>query len=41
MYALYIDDYILAGPDPQEIDEVIAQMRKVKLDIAIEGTLED
>ena len=41
MYALYTDDSILAGPDPQEIDEVIAQMRKVKLDITIEGTLED
>ena len=38
MYTLYTDDSILAGQDPQEINEVIAQMRKVKLDITIEGT---
>ena len=40
MYVLYTNDAILAGPDPQEIDEVIAQICKVKLDITIEGTLE-
>ena len=41
MYVLYTDDSILAGPDEKEIDNVIAKMRKAKLDITIEGTLED
>ena len=41
MYAIYTDDSIFDGSDPQEIDKVIAQMRKVKLDITVEGTLED
>ena len=41
MYVLYTDDSILAGPDEKEIDNVIAKMRQAKLDITIEGTLED
>ena len=41
MYVLYTDDSILAGPDPKEIDRLIAKMRKAKLDITIEGDLED
>ena len=41
MYVLYTDDSILAGPDPKEIDRIIKKMRKAKLDITIEGDLED
>ena len=41
MYALYTDDSILAGPDPKEIDKIIQKMRDIKLDITIEGDLED
>ena len=40
MYVLYTDDSILEGPDPKEIDNIIAQMYKIKLGIAVEGTLE-
>ena len=41
MYVLYTDDSILAGSDEKKTDNVIAKMRKTKLDITIEGTLED
>ncbi len=41
MYILYTDDSILAGPDPKEIDQVIEDMKKAKLDITIEGDLQD
>ena len=41
MYAVYTADSILAGPCPKEIDNIMAQMRKVNLDITEEGTLED
>jgi hypothetical protein len=41
MYALYTDDSILAGPDVDEINEIISDMRKAKLDITEEGELED
>ena len=41
MYALYTDDSILAGQCTEEIDNIMAQMRKVNLDITEEGTLED
>ena len=41
MYALYTDDSILAGPDLKELDQVIADMKRVKLDITVEGDLSD
>ena len=41
MYALYTDDSILVGLDPTEIDDILKQMRKSKLDITEERTLED
>lgn len=41
MYALYTDDSILAGPCPKEIDNIIQKMKRAKLDITIEGDLED
>ena len=41
MYVLYTDDSILAGPDPNEIDKIIDDMKKAKLDVTIEGDLQD
>jgi hypothetical protein len=41
MYALYTDDSILAGPAQAEIDQIIKEMREVKLDIAVDGDLQD
>ena len=41
MYALCTDDSILAGPSPEEIDDIPKLMREAKLDIAEEGALED
>jgi hypothetical protein len=41
MYVLYTDDSILAGPDEDEISQIIEDMRKAKLDITIEGDLQD
>jgi transposase InsO family protein len=41
MYILYTDDSILAGPDEKEIDQIIKDMKKAKLDITIEGDLQD
>ena len=41
MYALYTDDSILAGPNPEEIDDILKLTHTDKLDITEEGTLED
>jgi hypothetical protein len=41
MYVLYTDDSILAGPDEAEIDQIIKEMRQAKLDITVEGDLQD
>jgi hypothetical protein len=41
MYALYMDDLILAGPDKQEIAQIITDLKKAKLNITEEGDLED
>jgi hypothetical protein len=41
MYVLYTDDSILAGPDKAEINQIIKEMQKVKLNITVEGDLED
>ncbi len=40
MYVLYTDDSILTGPDPKELDDIIAKM-KTKLDITVEGNVSD
>jgi len=40
MCTLYTDNSILAGLDPTETDDILRQMRKAKLDITGEGTLE-
>ena len=41
IYLLYTDDMILAGLDKSEIDEVIEQVRGAKLNITVEGDLQD
>ena len=41
IYLLYTDDMILAGLDKSEIDEVIKQIRGAKLNITVEGDLQD
>jgi hypothetical protein len=41
MDVLYTDDSILAGPDETEINQIIKEMKQVKLDITVEGGLED
>ena len=41
MYVLYMDDSILAGPDLSEIERAIEDIRKAKLDITIEGDIQD
>ena len=41
MYVLYTDDSIIAGLDQQEIDHAITNIKKVKLNITIEGDLQD
>jgi len=41
MYVLYTDDSILAGPDLDEIEQAIADIKAAKLDITIEGDIQD
>jgi len=41
VYVLYTDDSILAGPDPKEIDQIIMDLQRAKLDITVEGDLQD
>jgi hypothetical protein len=41
IYVLYTDDSILAGPDKKEIDLVIQQIKEAKLDITVEGDIQD
>jgi hypothetical protein len=41
VYALYTDDSILAGPDPQELDKSIEETRVASLAITVEGKLSD
>ena len=41
IYVLYTDDSILAGPDQQELEQVVKDMKEVGLDLTVEGTVED
>jgi hypothetical protein len=41
MYVLYTDDSILVGPDEAEIDQVIEDIKQARLNITIEGDLQD
>lgn len=41
MYVLYTDDSLIAGPDKNEIEQVIKDLKKAKLDITDEGDIRD
>jgi hypothetical protein len=41
MYVLYTDDSILAGPDSTEIDKAVKDIQDARLDITIEGDIQD
>ena len=41
LYVVYTDDSILAGPSEKDIDQIIKDPRKAKLDLTIEGDLQD
>jgi hypothetical protein len=41
IYVLYTDNSILAGPSQQEIDKILEDLKKVKVGLTIEGTLND
>ena len=41
MYVLHTNDSILAGPNKAEVDKVIKQIKKAKLDITKEGDIKD
>jgi Reverse transcriptase (RNA-dependent DNA polymerase) len=41
MYVLYTDDSVLAGPDRSEIEQVIEDIKRAKLDITVEGDIQD
>jgi hypothetical protein len=41
LYVLYTDDSIIAGPDKDEIYEIIKKIQKVGLNITVEGDLQD
>ena len=41
IYVLYTDDSILAGPNHDEINQCIEDIKRAKLDIAVEGDIKD
>ena len=41
VFVLYTDDSILAGPDPQELDDIVQEMKAVGLIITVEGDISD
>lgn len=41
MYVLYTYDSLIAGPDKQEIKQVITNLHKAWLEIIVEGNLQD
>jgi hypothetical protein len=41
MYVLYTDDSILMGPDSNELDQIIEQMKNTGLDLTVEGDISD
>ena len=41
MYALYIDNFILAGPDQEETDHIIEDLKGSKLILTVEEDLQD
>ena len=41
MHALHTDDSILVGPDKDEINQIIKEMQEAKLNMTVEGDLQD
>ena len=41
LYVLYTDDSLLAGPDNEEIEQIIKDLKRAKLDITDEGDIQD
>jgi hypothetical protein len=41
VFVLYTDDSILGGPDPQELDNIIQEMKAVGLNLTVEGNISD
>ena len=41
VYILYTDDSILAGPDPEEIEQVLKDLKKENFEVTDEGNIED
>jgi len=41
MYVLYTDDSLIAGPNEDEIERVIQDLKKARLEITVEGDLQD
>ena len=41
VYILYTDDSILAGPDPEEIEQVLKDLKKENLEVTGKGNIED
>jgi Reverse transcriptase (RNA-dependent DNA polymerase) len=39
MYVLYMDDSVLAGPERKEINRVIKNIQRAKLNITVEGDI--
>jgi hypothetical protein len=41
IYAYGTDDSILTGPDPQELDDIVQEMKAVGLNLTVEGDISD
>jgi hypothetical protein len=41
LYVLYTDDSLLAGPDQNEIDQIVKDLKKANLNITDEGDIQD
>jgi Reverse transcriptase (RNA-dependent DNA polymerase)/GAG-pre-integrase domain len=41
IFVLYTDDSILAGPDNQELEDIIQEMKSVGLNLTVEGDISD
>jgi hypothetical protein len=41
IFVLYTDDSLLTGPNPQELDAIIADIRKAGLEITVESDVSD
>ena len=41
VYIIYTDDSVLAGPEPEEIEQVLKDLKKENLEVTDEGNIED